>query len=234
MTQDDLSGTRVADGVAALVEPIYASLEQVAGRVAQIGSAGDGLSEAALQPVADLLISLVAAEPMAAGMGFVADAGAVSGHERFMSWWQRTPGERVARLRLNFDPSSVDVYDYLQMEWFQHARSGRRRVVYGPYVDYSGSELYVLTMTVPVHLGERFVGVAGADLAVNEVERRLVSVLTGVSRDAVLVSAERRVLAANSPRWVVGTRLREQPVVGEEFRRVDEVPNGTGWRVALA
>lgn len=234
MSVDQEPGAGLAQDVAALVEPIYASLEEVAGRVEQVGSAGGGLSEAALQPTADLLVSLVAAEPMVVGMGFVADAGAVSGHERFMSWWQQAPGERVARLRLNFDPSSVDVYDYLQMEWFQQARAGRRRVVYGPYVDYSGSELYVLTMTVPVHVDQRFLGVVGADLSVNEVERRLVSVLRRVSREAVLVSAERRVLAANSPRWVVGNRFTELPAVGEEFCRVDEVPNGTGWRVAVA
>lgn len=233
MTEEQSAG--LAEAVAELVEPVYRSLEVAAARVRLIGDESpDGqLSEPALQPVADLLISLVADEPLAAGMGFVADAGAVSGQERFMSWWQRTPGDRVARLRLNFDPSSVDVYDYLQMEWFQQAR-GRDRVVYGPYVDYSGSEMYVVTMTVPVHVHGRFVGVVGADLGVNEVERQLVAVLRRVPRDAVLVNAERRVLATNTPRWVVGTRLAAAPEVDDEFGLVQEVPNGTGWVVAVA
>ncbi|CAA9315136.1 MAG: FIG00828551: hypothetical protein [uncultured Nocardioidaceae bacterium] len=156
------------------------------------------------------------------------------GHERFMSWWQRSPAGGVARLRLNFDPASVDVYDYLQMEWFQSARGGRRRVVYGPYVDYSGSELYILTMTVPVHLAGGFVGVVGADLAATALERRLVLVLRRSADEAVLVSAERRVLATNSPRWVVGTRLPGLPTAGASFTTVEEVPNGTGWLVAVA
>ena len=199
----------LAAQVASLVEQVYRRLEQVAEEVAQVGGAArDGrLTEAALQPLAELLAGLVAEDAVVVGTGFVADAGAVSGHERFMSWWQRAPGGGVARLRLNFDPASVDVYDYLQMEWFQHARSGRRRVVYGPYVDYSGSELYILTMTVPVRVGDGFAWVVGADLAATALERRLVPVLRRSAAEAVLVSAERRVLAANSPRWLVGTRL---------------------------
>lgn len=233
MTQQEQAAANLADEVASLIEPVYQRLETVASRVAELstGTAAGQLTEALLQPVADLLVSMVVEDPVIAGMGFVAEVGAVAGHDRFMSWWQKASGDKVARLRLNFDPSSVDVYDYLQMEWFQQART-RHRAVYGPYVDYSGSEMYIFTMSVPVLVEGRFVGVAGADVAVGELERQLVSVLARSPHEAVLVNSERRVLAANTPRWVVGTRLPQLPAVGSEFASVAEVPLGVGWVVA--
>ena len=235
MTPEESAGTELAAAVAAIVEPVFASLEEVAALVVEVGSSRpDGLlTEAVLQPVEELLIPLASRQELVAGTGFVADAGAVSGHERFMSWWQRR-GDRVSRLRLNFDPRSVDVYDYLQMEWFQQARSGQQRVAYGPYVDYSGSGLYTVTVTVPVQVEGRFVGVVGADLVVDELERRLVAALRRSDREAVLVGAERRVLAANTPRWVVGTRLPHRPSVGGQYAAVVPVPRGPGWVVGLA
>ena len=55
-----------------------------------------------------------------------------------------------ARIRLNLDPESVDLYDYLDMDWFTVPLHEGRRYVYGPHVDFSGADRYVVTMTVPV------------------------------------------------------------------------------------
>jgi len=166
-------------------------------------------------------------------MGFVAAPSVVEGRERYMAWWQRH-NERVARLRLNFDPTSIDVYDYLQMDWYQLAQRGQQRVAYGPYVDYSGSDMYTITATIPVIADGIFLGVAGADLVVGDVERRLIEVLRHTDEDAVVVNTERRVIAANTPRWLVGSRLDTVPTVGETFADVAELPLGTGWCLAIA
>ena len=104
--------------------------------------------EAQLGGLQRMLAEPVAVEPMVWGAGFVAAPGVVDGLERYMAWWQRQ-NTRVTRLRLNFDPRSVDVYDYLQMDWFQLPQRGQARVAYGPYVDYSGSDMYTVTATVP-------------------------------------------------------------------------------------
>jgi hypothetical protein len=236
VTTPEETADELCSALTALAEPMYQTLDEIAARVVEVAATAPGgrLSEPLLQPVTDLVVPVVDAEPVVAGMGYVADVGAVDGQERYMLWWQRSPVGRVARLRLNFDPSSVDVYDYLEMEWFRLARAGRRRVVYGPYVDYSGSELYIVTMTVPVVVAGKFVGVAGVDLVVNELERRMVSLIHAARLEVLLVTAERRVLAANTPRWFVGDRLPEPPVVGSEFDAVAEVPGGTGWLVAVA
>jgi hypothetical protein len=236
VTTPETTARELCSAVTALAEPVYRTLEEIAARVVEVAAAAPGgrLSEPLLQPVTDLVVPVVETEPVVAGMGYVADVGAVDDQERYMLWWQRSPAGRVARLRLNFDPSSVDVYDYLEMEWFRVARSGRRRVVYGPYVDYSGSELYIVTMTVPVTVDGVFVGIAGADLVLAELDRRMVSLIRAARHEVVLVTAERRVIAANTPRWFVGDRLAELPAPGADFAAVEEVPGGTGWLVAVA
>ena len=169
-------------------------------------------------------------------MGFVAAPFVVDGRERYMAWWQRI-NDRATRLRLNFDPTSIDVYDYLQMDWYRLAQRGQARVAYGPYVDYSGSDMYTLTVAIPIVVDGTFLGLAGADLVVGEVEHRLLEVLRQTTADAVVVSAERRVIAANTPRWIVGSRLAAMPSAGPAsdpiaFREVAEMPLGPAgpWR----
>jgi hypothetical protein len=225
----------LAAAASAVLEPTYARLEALAATVAGSHPASTGWTERELGPVADEAARLIAEDAITVGFGYVAAPGDVDGKERFLAWWQRT-GAGISRLRLNFDPTSIDVYDYLEMEWFQLAKDGQPRVAYGPYVDYSGSELYIVTATVPVHTAGRFVGVAGADLLVSELEKRLVTVLQTASADAAVVSGERRLIAANSSRWVVGARLPQVPGApeDEEFAHVAELAVGNGWVVALA
>ena len=227
----------LAEQASQCLEPVYALLDRIVDEVLRCRPTGAPLTEAQLGGLQRMLAEPVAVEPMVWGAGFVAAPGVVDGLERYMAWWQRQ-NTRVTRLRLNFDPRSVDVYDYLQMDWFQLPQRGQARVAYGPYVDYSGSDMYTITATIPVVADGAFLGVAGADLVVGEIEHRLLEVLRGTSADAVVVNTERRVIAANTPRWIVGSRLPALPQVGaddqDEFADVAELPLGTGWVVAVA
>src|SRR5919204_6432809 len=105
---------------------------------------------------------------------------------------------------------SVDVYDYLDMEWFTNAQRLGRRTVFGPYVDYTGADHYVLTLTIPV-VDDRFLGVVGVDIRMSAYEPELLAILKQIPGEAVLVNAERRVIVANSPRWVVGSKVPAMP-----------------------
>ncbi|HQR26947.1 MAG TPA: cache domain-containing protein [Nocardioides sp.] len=229
------AATDLAAGVAALVTPIYDTLEALASEVLSCRrAAGDGpCTERSLAPLEKAIAPRLAAHPSLAGMGFVAAPGVIGGLERYLLWWQRS-GEDLARLRLNLETTSVDVYDYLQMEWFQVARDHGGRAAFGPYVDYAGSGLYVVTASVPVVLDGSFLGVAGADIEMAQLERRLIAVLRTSPLEALVVGGERRVLASNTPRWVVGSRLGGPPRPGElGTTEVVEVPEGPGWQVVL-
>ncbi|MGU3499415.1 cache domain-containing protein [Mycobacterium sp. C31M] len=215
------------------VEPVYDLLGRVAQEVLRSRPPRAALTEAHFSGLQRLLADLLAEEHGVWGMGFVAAPFVVDGRERYMAWWQRH-SERVARLRLNFDPNSIDVYDYLQMDWYQLAQRGQLRVAYGPYVDYSGSDMYTITATIPVIADGTFLGVAGADLVVGDIERRLIEVLRHTDSDAVVVNSERRVIAANTPRWLVGSRLKAVPATDDTFAQVADLPLGLGWALAIA
>src|SRR5690606_41785718 len=80
-----------------------------------------------------------------------------------------------------------------------------------------------------------FLGVAGADLQMHGFEPCLLAALRETTHDAVLVGPERRVIAANTPRWLVGSRLPETPRAGGgELVAVGEVGLDSGWSLALA
>lgn len=234
------TAARLAEQAAQRLEPVYELLGRIAAEVLRSRPPRAPLTETHLSALHRMLSETIADEPLAWGAGYVAAPGVVDGLERYLAWWQRHHA-RVTRLRLNFDAGSVDVYDYLQMDWFQLAQRGRARVADGPYVDYSGSDMYTITATIPVlaagddHGAGAFLGVAGADLVVGEIERRLLDVLRGSAADAVIVNAERRVIAANTPRWIVGSRLPALPRTGADgYREVAELPLGIGWLVAVA
>ncbi|MGW0157777.1 cache domain-containing protein [Mycobacterium sp. NPDC003323] len=228
-----MTAHELAEQASATLEPVYDSLRRVAEEVLRSRPPRAALTEAHFSGLHRLLAELIGDDHGLWGMGFVAAPFVVEGCERYMAWWQRH-NERIARLRLNFDPTSIDVYDYLQMDWYQLAQRGQQRVAYGPYVDYSGSDMYTITATVPVLADGAFLGVAGADLVVGDVERRLIEVLRHADGDAVVVNTERRVIAANTPRWYVGSRLPAVPAQDDTFSDVAELPLGLGWAVALA
>jgi hypothetical protein len=215
---------RVARALDAHRRPLEALARAVA-RTAARSPSGE-LTEAALEPLVGSIERVILSRKLLAGHGFVAAPETVEGRERYLLWLQRSAGG-TRRLRPNFDLGDVDVYDYLTMDWYTAARDRRAPVVCGPYLDYSGADLFVLTMTVPVVAGDRFIGVAGADLLVREVEDWLVHELAAVGGEAMIVSAERTVIAANSPRWAPGERLRRLPT--EDWRAYRDVASVGRW-----
>jgi hypothetical protein len=237
---------------------VRAVLEGVFGPVTAIGdgfvaqrrnclAAGAALTPDRLSGLREIIWHQLSLLPAADGAGIVAAPGVIAGKDRHLEWWQRTDGgtDGFARIRLNLDPESIDLYDYLDMDWFTIPRRSGRPYVYGPHIDFSCADRYVVTMTVPVTdasspnhgaAGEReFLGVAGADIRMSYLEPELLAILRSVPAPAVLVTAERRVVAANTPHWISGTRLRRLPVAGDgDFAAVKEIGADSGWLLAAA
>ncbi len=249
------------DQVAETAGRVRAALEEIFRRITPIGSAfaaqrraclaaGTELTPDRLTGVREIIWRQLSLLPAADGAGIVAAPGVVAGRERHLEWWQRTDSADgdpagYSRIRLNLDPESIDLYDYLDMDWFTVPRAEGRRYVYGPYIDFSGADRSILAMTIPVidraDGGSRggaggdghsaggdghseFLGVAGADIRMSHLEPALLATLRPLAAPAVLVTAERRVLAANTPRWIPGTRLDRLPRTGDnEFTAVIEM-----------
>lgn len=230
------AGAELARDTSTALEPVFERLELLAEHIRATHRPG-AWSESDLLEAQSSILEELAADPLQVGLGFVSAPGLVDGLDRYMLWWQQQDG-RPSRLRLNFDRSSIDVYDYVEMEWFQFPAGGRTRATYGPYVDYSGSELYIVTASVPLEIDGEFVGIVGVDLLFEEVERRILSVLRRTDREAVVITPDRRVVAANSGHWVQGSRLPELPAVGSVVEggtvtSSAELPLGNGWVLIL-
>jgi len=253
-----------ASRVRAVLEGVFRPVTAIGdGFVAQRRNclaAGAALTADRLSGMREIIWRQLRLLPAADGAGFVAAPGVIAGKDRHLEWWQRTasgdsgPGG-FARIRLNLDPESIDLYDYLDMDWFTIPRREVRPYVYGPYIDFSGADRYVVTMTVPVTdaraAGERepggpatgepatggreFLGVAGADIRMSHLEPELLAILRSVPAPAVLVTAERRVVAANTPHWISGTRLARLPAAGDgDFAAITEIGAHSGWLLAAA
>jgi hypothetical protein len=228
---------------------VRATLEDMFGAVAEIGAAfaaqrrgclaaGAALTPDRLSGLREVIWRQLGLLPGADGAGVAAAPGVVAGKQRHLEWWQRTLAadggqDGFARIRLNLDPESVDLYDYLDMDWFTVPRKLGRRHVYGPLIDFSGADRYVLTLTVPVFAdadghrtadGSEFLGIAGTDILMSHLEPELLATLRPVPVPAVLVTGERRVVVANTPRWIPGTRLGQLPAPGDgTFAAVTEI-----------
>ena len=238
---------------------VRAALEDMFGAVAGIGAAfaaqrrgclaaGAVLTPDRLSGLREVIWSQLGLLPGADGAGVVAAPGVIAGKQRHLEWWQRTLAadggqDGFARIRLNLDPESVDLYDYLDMDWFTVPRELGRRYVYGPRIDFSGADRYVLTLTIPVFAGggrqstgeREFLGIAGTDIRMSHLEPELLAMLRPVPVPAVLVTSERRVVAANLPRWIPGTRLGQLPAPGDgTFAAVIEIGADSGWLLAAA
>jgi hypothetical protein len=192
------------------------------------------LIESRLQPIRGHAVEWLGTGSTACGYGFVAAPGVVDGRDRYLCWFQRSDRD-VRRLQLNFDIDDVNVYDYLDMDWYTRTEETRHPVIHGPWVDYTGSDQYVLTMAVPVVNGSDFLGICGSDVVMTRLEVELIPILRRLAGEAFLVNSNRQVVVSNSPRWIPGDRLRTHPLEHrEDFATVAPVVLGSGWALATA
>jgi GntR family transcriptional repressor for pyruvate dehydrogenase complex len=205
-----------ADAVAAVagaaeraLDDVFAGIDALRERLLRVAATaraeGRPLARADLQPLSDLVHEHLRGAAPIAGTGVVFAGEALADAALWLEWWRRSPDGAPAFLAATLDPRDPDFYDYARAEWFTTPRDTGDRWVAGPFVDYSGTNEHIFTLTLPVTGPDGFLGVAGADLAVGEVEAIVGPSLGAISADAVVVNHRNRVIASNTPRWLVGT-----------------------------
>ncbi len=227
----------VEPAVTALVDDIYASLVAIAAATRKLWDRFDG--EGATARSADLAVlrGVVTGELRRQGntfngAGLVVADGLLADCPRYLEWWRPDPkrGGPAQKLTLDLNPNSEYFYDYTTMEWFAVPRDRGIRWVYGPYLDYTGVDLYVCTFAVPVTSANgTFLGVAGADVPVARIDAALLPTFTARSHPVALVNAEGRVIVANHADHVTGSKIRTSTVRGAR-----PVPNSPWSLVPLS
>ncbi|MET4163372.1 hypothetical protein ABIE61_003236 [Marinobacterium sp. MBR-111] len=202
------------DGIARAVSEVFERLEQIEQAVQQIfhrsTATGEGLMAKdfrVLRPLLDHHLNLT--RTTLQGTGVVLEPGLLTDTEMHVEWRQISTNGHIVPLNLNFNRSSDYYYNYLDMAWFSQPRKQGRRMIAGPYVDLYGQDMYLLTFSLPIHIDGRFVGIAGADVALSRFESVLMRSLLHIGNDAMLVSEQGRVIAANNANYSAGELARQ-------------------------
>jgi hypothetical protein len=154
----------------------------------------------------------VGGETLLTGAGFVAAPGVLVDAEWHLAWWLGSSGSGfrpgVRRLATIDDPAHDQFRDYTTLEWWRVPASTGARHLTGPYVDYVCTDDYTVTITTPVLVGGRLIGVVGADALVDRLERVLLPVLRSGHSPATVVNASGRVVTSTDARREPGSILR--------------------------
>lgn len=147
---------------------------------------------------------LAGSQRWASGCGVALEPGLLAEGELYLAWRRldEQGSTRVACVEL--DRTHERYYDYRHMAWFSRPRATGRSTAYGPHVDLYGTDAYVLTLAAPIEHDQRFVGVAAADLPLDQLEPMLTRSLLRLPVPALVISSHGRVLASNRARWLAG------------------------------
>lgn len=206
-SRDDLS--ECARRIDVSISNIFAQIATLATAVTQLwrqveanGKAVGSGDLAGLRP----LIETCLTQPGAClqGCGVVLQPQALQDQEMYLEWRQLGAGGRTVPLSLNFNRRCENFYDYRDMPWFATPRDSGRSSVVGPYVDLYGQDMYILTFSTPIQIDGRFIGIAGADIALNRFERVITANLMRLSHEALILSGEGRVVATNTANFTAG------------------------------
>ena len=203
----------IAAFVAETFDPVFATIDRWRDAVESELSRGAAPTAEALDPMISELVHPALAGPgLITGAGFVATPGFLADAQWHLAWWLAGKGSRspeeVRRLEAVSDPESDDFRDYTGLEWWRvPERTGSRHLT-GPYVDYVCTDDYTVTITTPVRVAGRMVGLVGTDVYAWQLEQDLRHVIRSAGTPCIVVNASGRVVTASESRREPGSILR--------------------------
>lgn len=177
-----------------------------------------------IEPIRELLTAMLGElHPLIKGCGFMAARDAVAGARLHQEWWQASKGTFV-RLLLDFDDSSDSFYDYTLKEYFAVPARTRLPHIEGPYVDYLGIDEYIFTWGKPIVIGDRLVGVVGADMPLEALQQRLLDEdFEEEGARVLLINGKGRVILSSDAATEPGSMVRST-ALAEWFATEDRRP----------
>jgi hypothetical protein len=181
---------------------LFGVLEGLAAALARLAAARGGPPRrddlAALRPA--IFQALTGHRDLAIGAGVITAPDVLADAPLWLEWWWTKPAGTPEQLRVNLDPAAPDFYDYTTAAWYTSAKRSGRPEATGPYVDYFCTGEYTFTLSVPVLLDGRFLGVAAADVLAESLEKLVMPGLLTREGPVALASQDDRLVAATSAR----------------------------------
>ena len=221
----------VQTAVSELVEDIFGSLDRIGAAATELWDRlvrnGKSPRSSDLRELREAVLAELRHQgAMFNGSGLVLADSVLADLPRHLEWWR--VGAEPQKLTFDLNPDSEYFYDYSVMEWFVVPRDRHTRWIAGPYLDYTGVDLYICTFSVPVSSANgAFIGIAGADVTLAALDAALMPALRSSGKSLALVNHEGRVIVANNADHVTGSRLRGaaiasgRPVPGTQWTLVN-------------
>lgn len=160
------------------------------------------------------------------GLGFIADPVHTSSNSDPQWWYREQNGRGLRRLVVGTDPGRLDFYDYSETPWYLTTLNDDSLHVTSPYVDYCGTNSYIVTMSRRMQVQGSLLGICGADIVVGELQACLQTHILALPRPSSVVDDDGAVIATNSAEFLGANRpldlLRERgyPVPGLPWRLI--------------
>ncbi|SEE06821.1 cache domain-containing protein [Streptomyces sp. Ag109_O5-10] len=202
---EEYVAARVGHALEAVFDAVAATRADTAALLARVADEGRRPVTADLAALRPGLHLRLARQELVSGVGFVAAPGVLADVPAWLEWWQSDASGDVRPLLLDLDPRTSAYSDYTHWDWFALPRETGQRAVAGPYVDYLCSDECSLTLSAPVEVGGRFLGVAAADVYLRHFETAALPLLRELPGPARLVNARGRVAASADPAQLAGS-----------------------------
>lgn len=199
---------RTADALSSNINSVFADLEIIAASVSAAAAAASGIPRRSdfvflrddlgsfIREHSDLIIG--------AGIAYAPETLAEAPH--WLEWWRAQPKGEAKFVTHDLNPNSLNYYDYTTREWFKLPSSTGRPVAVGPYVDFGGININIITLCVPAATAQG-IHVLGCDLPLAKLEGVFLRALQLREPVVVLLGPNGRVIASNNARIVTGTLL---------------------------
>ncbi|MCQ3023904.1 cache domain-containing protein [Pseudomonas savastanoi] len=168
-----------------------------------------------------LVRALMRLDGSAFSLGIILDENVIPGTDYALSWLELSTDGSIQEDSNSRYPWRGNFYEYSKAEWMNLPRINREPVVVGPYVDF---DKYLLTLAVPIIVSDQFIGVAAADVRLDDFERSVAYPLSRFELPCMIVNSEGRVVVSNTTSHPVGS-------INDAYKTLGTPIQLCGWRI---
>jgi Methyl-accepting chemotaxis protein (MCP) signalling domain len=139
----------------------------------------------------------------------------------WLQWWTNEP-DGPQFLECDWNPNSPTFYDYPKLEWFREPTTRLEPWTAGPFFDGGATNLHIVTISAPVIVDGAAIGVAAADMRLDQIDRLCSPGLRPVGQRAALVSRDGRVVSSTDASWCAAGDVLEPELAEWCARAMDD------------
>jgi hypothetical protein len=204
---------RAADTLSYRVGSVFIDLEKMAEAVTAATDAAAGTVRRGhfLFLKNDLTTFIKEHSDLIEGAGIAYALGSLPEASHWLEWWRTQPDGQAKFVTHDLNPDSLNYYDYTTRDWFTLPAASGRATAVGPYVDFGGINVNLITLSVPARTAHG-THILGCDLILAKLEGIFLRALQLRAPAVVLLGPNGRVISSNTARFATGTLLSTEQI----------------------